>query len=879
MILMSQNQRPNRADIMLLATLLCFFTAGQLLAQYEEKDTAHHYFLCFPEDIQTYCPDDPSIPGVTFGEYACDLMAVSSQDVFFAATVDSACYKVFRTYRVINWCEYDGEASPTVVSRDWDSWNATNPGRCDRPKPDGDDEPGDEGMCVIVKRDFDDLLPDTVWYDADNDPYNGYPDNPATTETEGYWWRVISGGNNPAYESYYEGDCSTWAYDNNQTDSDISGNVSPDDADRRYGSFGYWEYTQHIIVYHDVPPGLTLNTLDTFCTRSNACATDAVVSLQVESLCTGPNDWNIEAFLTPAGNNQPREVTSLLRGDLPNLQYRERLPLGSYTLNVIVNDGCGNEAEKEVSFTVADCVGPAPICIDEISVELMPDETTGGDMAAIWATDFVASPIFDCTGQDASETDSEGRNLVTDYSIHRSGEIPDRDQIGITVTCEDTLGLDNIEIHAWDEAGNHDYCVVRLDVQNNNQSCGGGDMDVAGRILTNLGTPIPNVDIYVSKDDGSEEMIQQTSEDGRFAFSLSGEATPLQIRPVKHSDPFTGITILDAVKLQRHLLNIKKLDTPYELLAADLDQSGHLSVGDMIRMQKILLGWYSEWPEGASWLFLDARFRFAQPEAPWAEYAPQAIDLATVFDVDRLEFVAIKLGDLNNSAMDQASAAALRSTANHIPIQYRDEFLPKGESKIISFTISEPGLEGMYARINWDPNLARMETIGQTTGPKFRLDAYRGSLAMVYLPAGGGGTESITWNIRVTARKSIRLSDLLSLATERPAMAVTSDLRASELSLAPLDQKALPNWSARLLDRVVEARSGIGVEMTRDQHLTVRWVDVAGRMLAQTRQGFTTGVNRVTVPTEVASYPGGVVWAQLIDDQGNQQVITVPILR
>jgi hypothetical protein len=875
---MSQNQRPSRAASTLLVTLWCLFTANSLLAQYVAGDTAHHYFLCFPEDIQTYCPDDPSIPGVTFGEYACDLMAVSTQDVFFAASVDSACYKVFRTYRVINWCEYDGEASPTVVSRDWDNWNGTNPGRCDHPRPDGNDEPGDEGMCVIVKRDFDDLLPDTVWYDADNNPYNSFPDNPATAATEGYWWRVISGGNDPAYESYYEGDCSTWAYDDNQTDSDISGNVSPDDADRRYGSFGYWEYTQHIVVYHDVPPGLSLNTLDTFCTRSDACETEAVVSLQVESLCTGPNDWSIEAFLTSEGASQAREVTGLLQGELPNLQYRERLALGSYTLNVFVNDGCGNETEKEVSFTVADCVGPAPICLDEISVELMPDESTGGGMAAIWATDFVASPIFDCTGQDASEMDAAGRPLVTDYSINLPGEESLRDQTGITVTCDDTLGIDSIEIHAWDETGNHDYCLVRLDVQDNNNSCGGSEMDIAGRIRTNRGTPIPDVDIYVSQDDGSEEMMQRTREDGRFAFSLSGGATPLQVRPVKYSDPFAGITILDAVKLQRHLLNIKKLETPYELLAADLDQSGHLSVGDMIRLQKILLGWYAEWPEGAPWRFLDARFRFARPDAPWAEYAPQSIDLATVFDVDKLEFVAIKLGDLNNSAMDQETAGTLRSAVAETPIQFHNEFLPQGETKRIFFTITEPTLEGLYARINWDPNIARLEPDRQPTGPEYRLDSDGGALSMMYLRL-PENPESLTWSVRVTAKKGTWLSDLFSLDASQPATAITGDLSASKLFLSPIDPEVPVSWSARLLDGIMEGRAGIRLQMSGNRKMTVRWVDVTGRILAQSDLAFTAGVNHLAVPAAVASYPRGLVWAQLTDEQGNQQVITVPILR
>ena len=56
------------------------------------------------------------------------------KDDFFSASGDE-CYKIFRTYSVINWCEYDGISDPVVVSRDEDC----------------DGKPGDEDVWVIVK--------------------------------------------------------------------------------------------------------------------------------------------------------------------------------------------------------------------------------------------------------------------------------------------------------------------------------------------------------------------------------------------------------------------------------------------------------------------------------------------------------------------------------------------------------------------------------------------------------------------------------------------------------------------------------------------------------------------------------------------------------
>ena len=89
------------------------------------------------------------------------------------------------------------------------------------------------------------------------------------------------------------------------------------------------------------------------------------------------------------------------------------LPEGTHDLIVVGRDECGNlSVATRIPFVVKDCKAPAPICINGLSTELMPDGN-GGGMMSVWAKDFVASPIYDCNGQDASSGDPSGRPLVT----------------------------------------------------------------------------------------------------------------------------------------------------------------------------------------------------------------------------------------------------------------------------------------------------------------------------------------------------------------------------------------------------------------------------------------------------------------------------------
>ncbi|WP_170254896.1 hypothetical protein, partial [Phaeodactylibacter luteus] len=102
---------------------------------------------------------------VSYNELACDLLAVTSDDEIFSASGDE-CYKIFRTWKVINWCEYDGEGDPLVVGRSEDCDNT--PGEC---------------VWLLARPDG------TIYYDEDNDetPSNNVPGVNLCGESDDYY--------------------------------------------------------------------------------------------------------------------------------------------------------------------------------------------------------------------------------------------------------------------------------------------------------------------------------------------------------------------------------------------------------------------------------------------------------------------------------------------------------------------------------------------------------------------------------------------------------------------------------------------------------------------------------------------------------------------
>lgn len=788
------------------------------------RDSLYNYWIKFPADTQTTCLGQINVPGLEFAELGCDLLAIGSSDDFFSAAQDSSCYKILRTYRIINWCEYNGQAAPVVVGRDWDDWNGTNPGRCNR-APDGNNRPGDSDFYVHVKRDFNDNAPDTVWYDADEDPHNNIPDYPLTEGIEeGYWWRVISGSTNRNVEDYYEGNCSTWSYDNNASDSDIAGNIAQDDSDARYGSFGYWLYTQHISVYDDAAPAIEVGGPDAFFTESGTdCSASVIIPLTISDSCSN-NQPSIELTID-IGNDGTTdgEVTILWNGS----SYFANLSIGDYRLIIKAFDDCGNTAEVEKIFSVLDGIGPAPICHERLLAEINESEIdTMPPMATVWASDFIASNLFDCSGQSDSLSQNS-RKLVTEFSINRVGDPVDQAQKALDFLCGDQSAIGvPVEIHAWDNAGNHDFCTTEVEIQDNINTCS-APVEVSGIIQTPDGKAFPNVEIKIS---GGINYVDQTDAQGQFSIRLLRSTGNVSIQPNIETDPSIGISTADLIRIQKHIIGNQPFDSPYQLLASDLDDNGRVNFIDLIRIRKTILGIEEMTNYNQNWLFIPTDYVFQEPMSPWNEAFPQklVVDGSMNFNDYQANFLAIKIGDANGSAVSQIENRSQQKAQLILP----NLSLIAGQTyEIPIYLKNDHQFEGCQFALTWDTEtieVIRTNTLSDQSA--IHLDPKSGNhLKASWLNTQSPKSDHRIGSIQIRAKQNTDLNKVIVIGDRYLA----PEAYNSAFSVRPLEltfQSTVMDWSITENPFRVSSR----LQFSEPISGPLRIYDRSGRMVWQT---------------------------------------------
>ena len=124
--------------------------------------------------------------------------------------------------------------------------------------------------------------------------------------------------------------------------------------------------------------------------------------------------------------------------------------------------------------------------------------------------------------------------------------------------------------------------------------------------------------------------------------------------PEKNTNHLNGVTTYDAVLMTRHILNIELLDSPYKIIAADINRSQTVTTFDIVEMRKLILSIYTNYPNNSSWRFVKADYVFPNPLNPWSQVFPEVVNLNNLDDhFLEGDFIGIKIGDMNGSANPQ----------------------------------------------------------------------------------------------------------------------------------------------------------------------------------------------------------------------------------
>ncbi|MFK8162393.1 MAG: T9SS type A sorting domain-containing protein, partial [Lewinella sp.] len=560
----------------------------------------HDYRLTFPTDESGDCADIPEYDGVGAEELACDLITTTT-DVDTLRTLDAGdeCFKLRITYDVVNWCEYNTLGDPYIVTRDGSGVN----NRQRQPRN------IDEDVLYV----------------------NVIPNNTAGT------------GDDQAFMTLF-------------TDRVLSPNAPQ--RDREFFGYagsdsrGFFRYTQFIKIYDEVAPEITFTELDEcFAGSGEGCRTTVVIEFTALDECSDAVvGVELDAnYVEAAGFNADNAAALGVGVSVDNdgegnyTVTATNVPVGEHALRVRASDGCGNFDVQIIEFCVTADRTPTPICIQTLTVVLM-DDGNGGGTAAMWASDFIASPIEDCFG-----------NEVTKYSLFRSsvagaaGFVPTFNPPatdGIEdIDCDDfEAGTVSVRVYAFDDNGSTpDYCEVIIEVQDNMGWCDDGDTgNLAGLIADQDDVAVDNVSVTLA---GGMDMTTTTDASGSYHFAdlpLGVDYTvqptyeaPVNLRNVKSSD---------LVSMIGQILGTTTFDSPYDFVAADVNRDRELNIFDVVNVSQVILGHVDMFEGGDSWIFVEAN-AVIDVASPYAATFPEVYNANDLAGTLRADFVAVEVGN------------------------------------------------------------------------------------------------------------------------------------------------------------------------------------------------------------------------------------------
>lgn len=413
---------------------------------------------------------------------------------------------------------------------------------------------------------------------------------------------------------------------------------------------GIWYYTQTIKVVNTNAPTFTSSCEDrVICGYGDNCTGTVDLDASASDDCT-PDDllkWKYQIDFDY--NGWFVADTTIHASDDASGTY----DFGTHAIKWFVEDRCGNVEICEYTFELEDCKAPTPYCLSNVTTVVMPSTGT----IQIWANDFNLGSFDNCTPQE---------QLTYSFSSNPTDRF-------FEVTCGMILNgrsqMFPLEMWVTDANGKQDFCQVTLEVQDNGDNVcddtegGGARAIIQGGVIAENSEMMDDVEVRIESPGQAEfPIVAETNVAGDYAFNDLVMGYSYLVKSSKNDDPLNGVSTLDIVLIQQHILGLRDLNSPYKVIAADADNNEYISASDIITLRKLILGITTDFTnDQESWRFVDKNQNFANTSNPFP-YTEQ-INITTLNNsMTNMDFVGVKIGDVNGSTKaNNAGSVEIRS--------------------------------------------------------------------------------------------------------------------------------------------------------------------------------------------------------------------------
>jgi len=138
---------------------------------------------------------------------------------------------------------------------------------------------------------------------------------------------------------------------------------------------------------------------------------------------------------------------------------------------------------------------------------------------------------------------------------------------------------------------------------------------------------------------GAASQTATSTANGGYSFVSLAKGSDFTVTPQLDKNHLNGVSTFDLVLIQKHILNVQALNSPYKMIAADVNNSKSITTLDLIALRKLILNIDQTFQNNTSWRFVDAAYKFPNASNPWAATFPEVVsinDLTADTDVPAL---------------------------------------------------------------------------------------------------------------------------------------------------------------------------------------------------------------------------------------------------
>jgi len=676
---------------------------------------------------------------------------------------------------------------------------------------------------------------------------------------------------------------------------------------------GKYTHTQIVNVVDNTIPQVITEEVQVYVADEN-CMSNGVVLTAIgidEATCDAPwlswevevdidDDFQVEYIYSsayprelPSGEPNPFYLEKTTSGD----QLKVVLPDGiiaskeQHRINWIIDDGCRNVNQIRTYFVIEDQKAPTPYCLN-LSTAVM----TNGEVE-LWAIDFNQSSFDNCAEQtdllftftdvpppprcdaeygsandllwydgtywfyDASEVDTD----VQECGVTGAGEYEDIDSYGgdvhrwepglkssgkifTTADDEDKDGILEIPIYVWDECQNIDFCTVTLRISDN----AGGAM-IGGNISTPAGEVIGNMRTQLMANMPNYPKTVMTDSQGQYVYPDNTPTMDYEISGGSQDDYLNGVSTLDLIMIQRHILGIESFDSPYDYVAADINGDNKINGIDLVELRKLILGIYTDLPQNNSWKLLDADQVLTVTD-PW-NYKESIFVTGLAADMQSEDFIGVKIGDLNKDVLLRMSVepTIARQSLN---FSFTDRIVNAGEEFEVKVESSSK-LQGFQMGL-FIPQLDFIGLSGSGfSDQNFHYEDAHLAISQHESTNGEDGIMTLTFRAKQSDKISALISMDASFANEA-YMAETLDKTGISLGHQnDIFLKLLQNNPNPFMDHTF-----VRYELMNDTEVEIVFYQPDGTIVKKTYAEGAKGLNQVKIGAEDLS--AGIIYCKVI---------------